>query len=79
MVLGTVTTILKFTSSFPEDVGTISRQYQSYYIEIIIIIIYKGWQCKAGRERSTPYQSEDPGLSIQTHRMEEEKGKTVGD
>ena len=27
---------------------------------IIIIIIKRGWQCKAGRERLTPYQSEDP-------------------
>ena len=27
---------------------------------IIIIILKKGWQCKAGRERLIPYQSEDP-------------------
>ena len=27
---------------------------------IIIIIIKRGWQCRAGRERLTPYQSEDP-------------------
>ena len=26
----------------------------------IIIIIKKDWQCKAGRGRLTPYQSEDP-------------------
>ena len=30
------------------------------YDFIIIIIIKKGSQCKAGRERLTPYQSEDP-------------------
>ena len=30
------------------------------YIIIIIIIIKKDWQCKAGRGRLTPYQSEDP-------------------
>ena len=46
---------------------------------IIINIIKKGWQCKAGRERLTPYQSEDPNPTTQTHRMKEEKEKTVGD
>ena len=30
------------------------------FIIIIIIIIKKDWQCKAGRGRLTPYQSEDP-------------------
>ena len=44
---------------------------------IIIIIIKKGLQCKAGRERFTPYQSQDPNPTIQTHIIEEEKGKTV--
>ena len=48
-------------------------------IIIIIIIIKIGWQCKAGRERLTPYQSEDPSPTIPTDRMNEEKGKTVGD
>ena len=42
-----------------------------------IIIFKKGWQCKAGRERLTPYQSEDPSPTIPTHRMKEEKGKAV--
>ena len=42
---------------------------------IIIIIIKKGWKCKAGRERLTPYQSEDPNPTTPTHRMKEEKGK----
>ena len=46
---------------------------------IIIIIIRKGRQCKAGRERLTPYQSEDPNPTAPTHRIKEEKGKTVGD
>ena len=46
---------------------------------IIIIIIKKGWQYKAGRERLTPYQSEDPNPTTPTHRKKEEKGKTVGD
>ena len=48
-------------------------------IIIIIIIIRKGRQYKAGRERLTPYQSEDPNPTTTTHRMKEEKGKTVGD
>ena len=44
----------------------------------IIIIIKKGWQCKAVRERFTPYQSEDPSPAIPTQ-DERRKGKTVGD
>ena len=51
-----------------------------HYISIIIIIIIKkGWQCKAWRVRLTPYQSEDPSPTIPTHRMKEEKRKTAGD
>ena len=50
------------------------------FISVIIIIIIKiGWQCKAVRERLTPYQSEDPNPTTPTHRKKEEKGKTVGD
>ena len=49
------------------------------FIIIIIIIIKKGWQCNAGRERLTPYQSEDPNHTTPIHRMKEEKGKTAGD
>ena len=41
------------------------------------IIIEKGCQCKAGRQRLPPYQFEDPSPTIITHRMKEEKGKTV--
>ena len=48
-------------------------------IIFVIIIMKKGWQCKAGRERLTPYQFEDPSLTIPTHRMKEEKVKTIGD
>ena len=48
-------------------------------IIIIIIIINKGWQCKAGRERLTPYQSEDPNPTTPTQRMKEEQEKTAGD
>ena len=42
-----------------------------YIIFHYIIIIKKGSQCKAGRERLTPYQSEDPNPTTPTHRMEE--------
>ena len=48
----------------------------SHIIIIIIIIIIKiGQQCKAGRERYTPYQSEDPSPTIPTYRQKEEEGK----
>ena len=53
--------------------------YVYQYIIIIIIIIKRGWQCKAGRDQLTPYQSEDPIPTTPTHRKKEEKGKTVGD
>ena len=46
-------------------------------IFIIIITIRKGRLCKAGRERSTPYQFENPIPTIPTHRNKEEKGKKV--
>ena len=50
-----------------------------YVIIIIIIIIKKDWQCKAGRRRLTPYQSEDPSPTLPTYRGKEEKGKIVED
>ena len=53
--------------------------FLTYTVIIIIIIIKRGWQFKAGRERLTPYQSEDPNHTTPTHRKKEEKGKTVGD
>ena len=48
-------------------------------VVIISIIIKKGWQCKAGRERLAAYQSEYPSITIPTHRMKEEKGTKAGD
>ena len=45
----------------------------------IIIIIEKSCQCQAGRERLTPYQSEDHRPAIPTLRMKEEENKSVGD
>ena len=56
-----------------------SLSYLSFETHFIIIIIKRGWQCKAGRERLTPYQSEDRNPTTPTHRKKEEKGKTVGD
>ena len=46
---------------------------------IIIIIIKKDWQCKTGRGRLTPYQSEDPSPTLPTYRGKEENGKIVED
>ena len=46
---------------------------------IIIIIIKKDWQCKAGRGRLIPYQSEDPSPTLPTCRGKEEKWKIVED
>ena len=45
----------------------------------IIVIIKKDWQCKAGRGRLTPYQSEDQSPTLPTYRGKEEKGKIVED
>ena len=44
-----------------------------------IIIIKKDWQCKAGRGRLTPYQSEDPSPTLPTYRGKEKKWKIVKD
>ena len=44
---------------------------------MIIIIIKKDWQCKAGRGRLAPYQPEDPSPTLRTYRGKEEKGKIV--
>ena len=52
-----------------------SKQQYTYRSFIIIIIIKKGQQRKAGREWYTPYQSEDPSPTIPTYRQKEEKGK----
>ena len=51
-------------------------QYFNTHI-IIIIIIKKDWQCKAGRGRLTPYQSEGPSPTLPTYRGKEVKGKIV--
>ena len=48
-------------------------------INDIIIIIKKDWQCKAGRGRLPPYQSEETSPTLPTYRGKEEKGKIVED
>ena len=59
--------------------GWVARAQRCLFtLRSIIIIIKRGWQCKAGRERLTPFQSEDPNPTTPTHRKKEEKGKTVG-
>ena len=47
------------------------------YIIIIVTNIKRDRQCQAGRDRFTPYQSEDPSPTIPTYRKIEQKGKTV--
>ena len=42
---------------------------------IIIIIIKKDWQCKAGRGRLTPYQSEDRSSTLPTYRGKKKEGE----
>ena len=56
-----------------------SRALMYWPAPIIIIIIKKDWQCKAGRGRLTPYQSEDPSRTLPAYRGKEEKGKIVED
>ena len=70
--------VLGFKRYLEIDVRKKEHELQFLFI-IIIIIIRKGRQCKAGRERLTHYQSEDPNPTTPTHRMKKEKGKTVGE
>ena len=46
---------------------------------LLLFIIKKDWQCKAGRGRLPPYQSEGPSPTLPTYRGKEEKGKIVED
>ena len=64
-------------SNVSDTISTVVEMVTTFYY--YYFIIKKGWQCKAGRERSTPYQSEDPNPTIQTHIRIEETGKTVED
>ena len=61
-----------------QAIEAIQRTFTNKII-ILIIIIRKGRQCKAGSERLTPYQPENHNPTTPTHRIREEKGKTVGD
>ena len=55
--------------------GGFQEHGQCFFIglscSIIIIIIKKDWQCKAGRGRLSPYQSEDPSPTLPTCRGKE--------
>ena len=44
-----------------------------YILIITTVIVKKGRQLKVGRERLTPYQSEDPSPKMSSHRKKEEK------
>ena len=65
-----------YEKKFEKMLGTFITDYINY---IIIIIIKKDWQCKAGRGRLTPYQSEDPSPTLPAYRGKEDKGKIVED
>ena len=52
---------------------------QYYYYYYYYYYYSKDWQCKAGRGGLTPYQSEDPSLTLPTYRGKEEKEKIVED
>ena len=54
--------------------GYVNYKNMIYYI-LLVIIIEKGWQCRAGRERLTPYQSEDPCPQYQPIEWMTRKGK----
>ena len=56
-----------------------AKMSMAWLPNIFIIITKKDWQCKAGRGRLTPFQSEDPNPSLSTYRGKEEKGKIVED
>ena len=45
----------------------------------LFIIIKQDLECKAGRGRLTPYQSEDTSPTLPTYRAKEEKEKIVED
>ena len=65
----------------PPKVPMIVR-FGSLYLHLkalLLLLLKKDWQCKAGRGRWTPYQSEDPNHILPTYRGKEEKGKIVED
>ena len=60
---------------------TLNQNYVEFDFSMgtVIIIIKKDWQCKAGRGRLTPYQSEDPSPTLPAYRGKEDKWKIVED
>ena len=46
-------------------------------LEKSLFIIKKDWQCKAGRGRLPPYQSEDPSPTVPTYRGKKRKGNQL--
>ena len=50
------------------DHKLIFRKFEKEIKVCIMIIIKSGLQCKVGRERFTPYQSEDPSHTIPIYR-----------
>ena len=71
MGTGTLTLTVQFSKNYPENGSKLK------YNGIFFSIIKNGWQCKTGRERLTPYQSEDHSPTISSNIMKDEKPKTV--
>ena len=57
----------------------IVENYFVIIVIIIIIIIKTGRQCKAGKERSTLFQSKDSSPTVPTIDRKKRKGKIVKD
>ena len=79
---------LNHNGSSISDPSAIAEIFNNYFSNIasnldsdiiIMVIIKKDRQCKAGRGRLTSYQSEDPSPTLPTYRWKEEKGKIVED
>ena len=67
--------VFKFTQIFPYIKCHIFSAI--HFNNILLLLLWKkvASAIKAGWERLTPYQSEDPSPTIPSHRMKEEKGK----
>ena len=64
--------------TLPENCKTIDRHKKTCYY-LLLLLFKKGRQCKAVRERLTPYQSNDPGQTMSTYIKKEMNGNTVSD
>ena len=61
-------TVLSFLRTNSDEDGEGSNQ------DVLLLLLLKKIECKAGRGRLPPYQSEDPRPTLPTYRGKEEKG-----